>query len=87
MSGLLDLLSLGSLVLLFTSIYRKRPTFRVRCWLIGWCLILVHFAELLLQPGSESVSAARDFLVLASLVLGGICFILSTTYVRRVSGR
>ncbi|HEX6497259.1 MAG TPA: EAL domain-containing protein [Acidobacteriaceae bacterium] len=87
MSGLLDLLSLGSLVLLFTSIYRKRPTFRVRCWLIGWCLILVHFAGLLLRPASELGHAAQDFLVLGSLVLGGICFILSTTFVRYVSGR
>jgi diguanylate cyclase (GGDEF)-like protein/PAS domain S-box-containing protein len=87
MSGLLDLLSLGSLVLLFTSIYRKRPTFRVRCWLIGWCLILVHFAGLLLRPGSELGRAGQDFLVLGSLVLGGICFILSTSSVRQVKGR
>jgi diguanylate cyclase (GGDEF)-like protein/PAS domain S-box-containing protein len=85
MSGLLDLLSLGSLVLLFTSIYRKRPTFRVRCWLIGWCL--VHFAGLLLRPASEMGRAGQDFLILGSLVLGGICFILSTTVVRYAPGR
>src|ERR1700749_5078470 len=82
MSGLLDLLSLGSLVLLFTSIYRKRPTLRVRYWLIGWCLILVHFAGLLLRPASDLGRAGQDFLVLGSLVLGGIFFLLSTTSVR-----
>jgi diguanylate cyclase (GGDEF)-like protein/PAS domain S-box-containing protein len=87
MSGLLDLLSLGSLVLLFSSIYRKRPTFRVRCWLIGWCLILVHFAGLLLRPASEMGHAGQDFLVLGSLVLGGVFFILSTTVVRFAPGR
>jgi diguanylate cyclase (GGDEF)-like protein/PAS domain S-box-containing protein len=87
MSGLLDLLSLGSLVLLFTSIYRKRPTLRVRYWLIGWCLILVHFAGLLLRPVTESGRAAQDFLVLGSLVLGGVFFIMSTALVRYVSGR
>ncbi|HEY1899669.1 MAG TPA: PAS domain S-box protein, partial [Steroidobacteraceae bacterium] len=87
MSGLLDLLSLGSLVLLFTSIYRKRPTLRVRYWLIGWCLILVHFAGLLLRPVTDPGRAAQDFLILASLVLGGIFFILSTTFVRYVPGR
>jgi hypothetical protein len=87
MSGLLDLLSLGSLVLLFTSIYRKRPTLRVRYWLIGWCLILVHFAGLLLRPVTDPGRAAQDFLILGSLVLGGIFFILSTTLVRYVSGR
>ena len=87
MSGLLDLLSLGSLVLLFTSIYRKRPTLRVRYWLIAWCLILVHFAGLLLRPASAVGHAGQDFLVLGSLVLGGIFFILSTAIVRYVSGR
>ncbi len=87
MSGLLDLLSLGSLVLLFTSIYRKRPTLRVRCWLIGWCLILVHFAGLMLRPASDLGRNSQGFLVLGSLVLGGICFILSTTFVRDVTGR
>jgi diguanylate cyclase (GGDEF)-like protein/PAS domain S-box-containing protein len=87
MSGLLDLLSLGSLVLLFSSIYRKRPTFRVRCWLIGWCLILVHFAGLLLRPASEMGHAGQDFLVLGSLVLGGVFLILSTTVVRFAPGR
>jgi diguanylate cyclase (GGDEF)-like protein/PAS domain S-box-containing protein len=87
MSGLLDLLMLGSLVLLFTSIYRKRPTLRVRCWLIGWCLILLHFAGLLLHPASELGRDSQGFLVLGSLVLGGICFILSTSFVRKVTGR
>lgn len=87
MSGLLDLLSLGSLVLLFTSIYRKRPTLRVRCWLIGWCLILVHFAGLMLHPVSDLGRNSQGFLVLGSLVLGGICFILSTTFVRNATGR
>lgn len=87
MSGLLDLLSLGSLVLLFTSIYRKRPTLRVRYWLIGWCLILVHFAGLLLRPATELGQAAQDFLVLSSLVLGGVFFLLSTAIVRYLSGR
>jgi diguanylate cyclase (GGDEF)-like protein/PAS domain S-box-containing protein len=87
MSGLLDLLSLGSLVLLFTSIYRKRPTLRVRYWLIGWCLILVHFAGLLLRPASNLGRAGQDFLVLGSLVLGGIFFLLSTTSVRYAPGR
>jgi diguanylate cyclase (GGDEF)-like protein/PAS domain S-box-containing protein len=87
MSGLLDLLSLGSLVLLFTSIYRKRPTLRVRYWLIGWCLILVHFAGLLLRPATDPGRAAQDFLILGALVLGGIFFILSTTLVRYAPGR
>lgn len=87
MSGILDLLSLGAMVLLFTSVYRKRPTLRVRYWLIAWCLILVHFAALLLRPGTTVGHGLQDFSVLASLVLGGIFFVLSTSYVRYVTGR
>jgi diguanylate cyclase (GGDEF)-like protein/PAS domain S-box-containing protein len=55
--------------------------------LIGWCLILVHFAGLLLRPASEMGHAGQDFLVLGSLVLGGVFFILSTTVVRFAPGR
>src|SRR6201989_3155619 len=87
MSGLVDLLSLGSLVLLFTSIYRKRPTLRVRYWLIGWCLILGHFAGPPLRPASDLGRAGQDFLVLGALVLGGIFFLLSTTSVGYAPGR
>ncbi len=87
MSELLDLLTLGLLVLLFTSIYRKRPTLRVRYWLIGWCFILVHFATMLLRPVTPVGTAAQTFVFLSTLVLGGIAFILSTPSVRDVSGR
>ncbi|HZD45347.1 MAG TPA: EAL domain-containing protein [Acidobacteriaceae bacterium] len=55
--------------------------------MIGWCLILVHFAGLLLRPASEMGRAGQDFLVLGALVLGGIFFILSTTVVRFAPGR
>ena len=51
----LDILILGLLVVLFASIYRKRATARLRCWVIGWILVLVHFVALLLPA-----AAARD---------------------------
>jgi diguanylate cyclase (GGDEF)-like protein/PAS domain S-box-containing protein len=87
MSGILELLTLGFLVLLFTSIYRKRPTPRVRYWLIGWCLILVHFAGLMFRPVAPLGHSLQDFLVLSSLLLGGIFFVLSTSFVRNLDGR
>ena len=40
----LDILILGLLVVLFASIYRKRATARLRCWVAGWILVLLHFA-------------------------------------------
>ncbi|MCU1314124.1 MAG: domain S-box/diguanylate cyclase protein, partial [Acidobacteriaceae bacterium] len=67
--------------------YRKRPTLRVRYWLIGWCLILVHFSGLMLRPVSPLGHSMQDFLVLGSLLLGGIFFILSTSLVRSLDGR
>ena len=87
MKELLDLLTLGLLVLLFTSIYRKRPTLRVRYWVIAWCFILLHFACMMLRPISHLGQAAQSFVVLATLLLGAIAFILSTSFVREASGR
>jgi diguanylate cyclase (GGDEF)-like protein/PAS domain S-box-containing protein len=87
MSGILELLTLGFLVLLFTSIYRNRPTLRVRYWLIGWCLILVHFSGLMFRPVSPLGHSLQDFLGLGSLLLGGIFFVLSTSFVRSLEGR
>jgi hypothetical protein len=46
----LDILILGLLVVLFASIYRKRASARLRCWVIGWILVLLHFAALLVSP-------------------------------------
>ena len=40
----LDILILGLLVVLFASIYRKRASARLRYWVIGWILVLLHFA-------------------------------------------
>jgi diguanylate cyclase (GGDEF)-like protein/PAS domain S-box-containing protein len=47
---LLDILMIGCLVLLFGSTYRKRRSYLVRCWSIGWLLILLHFTALLIHP-------------------------------------
>ena len=77
MNGFLDLLVLGSLVLLFASIYRKRPTPRVRFWLIAWSFVLVHFAALVAHPRSVAMQGAVDIIILSSLVICGICFTLS----------
>jgi PAS domain S-box-containing protein len=77
MNRFLDLLILGSLVLLFASIYRKRPTPRVRFWLIAWSLVLLHFAAMVVHPRSVAMQGAVDIVILSSLVVCGICFILS----------
>ena len=57
----LDILILGLLVVIFASIYRKRATARLRCWVTGWNLVLLHFAVLMIRPyppGDRTWSAA-----------------------------
>jgi diguanylate cyclase (GGDEF)-like protein/PAS domain S-box-containing protein len=74
----LDILILGLLVVLFASIYRKRATARLRCWVAGWLLVLLHFAVLLIPAvsgwGQELVSS----LSVSALFLSGLCFLFST---------
>ena len=75
---LLDILIIGSLVVLFASTYRKRATFTVRCWSIGWLLVLVHFAALLPHPKSAGAQTAWQSISLAALIACGILFLLPT---------
>lgn len=76
--ALLDILILGLLVLLFGSIYRKRPSLRLRYWIVGWFFILAHFALNLPNPASAFWTNADGALSMAALVLGGICFLLAS---------
>lgn len=77
--SLLDILILGLLVLLFGSIYRKRPSLRLRYWIVGWFFILAHFALLTPNPVSDFWSNADGALSMTALILGGICFLLASS--------
>jgi diguanylate cyclase (GGDEF)-like protein/PAS domain S-box-containing protein len=74
---LLDILILGLLVLVFGSIYRTRPSARLRYWIIGWISILLHFAVLLANPVSNFWNSFDTSVVLATLALGGVSFLLA----------
>ncbi len=78
-STLLDILILGLLVLVFGSIYLKLRTLRLRYWIAGWCLILVHFALLLPNPKSDLWSNLIGAAGIAALMLGGVCFLLASS--------
>ncbi len=73
----LDILILGLLVVLFASIYRKRATTRLRCWVAGWILVLLHFAALLIPAVSGWAQNLVDSLSLSALFLSGLCFLFS----------
>ena len=77
----LDILILGLLVVLFASIYRKRASARLRCWVIGWILVLVHFAALLVSPASAPGQAVDDCLSVSALLLSGLCFLFSASVI------
>ncbi len=75
----LDILILGLLVVLFASIYRKRASARLRYWVIGWILVLLHFAALLLPSASVHAQELVDSLSLSALLLSGLCFLFSAS--------
>ena len=80
----LDILILGLLVVLFASIYRKRATVRLRCWVAGWLLVLLHFAAALVSAQSVHTQTLLDSASICALLLAGVCFLLSSS---AISGR
>src|ERR1700761_9341638 len=83
----IDILILGLLVVLFTSIYRKRATARLRYWVIAWILVLLHFGALLPSPASKA-QELFDSLSLSTLLLSGLCFLFSASVVfKSTAGR
>ncbi|MBV8438304.1 MAG: EAL domain-containing protein [Silvibacterium sp.] len=79
---MLDILILGLLVFLFGSIYRTRPSARLRYWIIGWVCVLAHFGILLIHPASDRAAALLDSLVLVTLLLCAVSFMLAAQRVR-----
>ena len=77
----LDILILGLFVVLFASIYRKRVSARLRCWVIGWILVLLHFTAQLLPAASTRSQELVDSLGLSTLLLSGLCFLFSASVI------
>jgi len=79
---LLDILILGLLVLLFGSIYRTRPSARLRYWIIGWLCVLAHFAILLFNPSNERLVSLLESLGVVTLLLSAVSFMLAAHRVK-----
>ncbi len=87
MQNLIDLFVAGFVFVLFASVYRKRRTVAVRCWMTGWFFILLHFFALVWPvhgPAAETVQAVS---VVCSLVLCALSFALSREEIRESVGR
>ena len=76
---LLDIVIIGSLALLFASTYRRRATPMVRFWTLGWILILVHFAALLLHPSALIHQRELQLVCFGALVACGVSFLLAAS--------
>lgn len=79
---LLDILILGLLVLLFGSIYRTRPSARLRYWIIGWLFVIAHFAILLIHAANDIAAALAASAQLVTLLLSGVSFMLAAHRIR-----
>jgi diguanylate cyclase (GGDEF)-like protein/PAS domain S-box-containing protein len=82
----LDILILGLLVVLFASIHRKRASARLRYWIGGWILVLLHFAALLIPSVSGWGQELVDSLSVSALFLSGVCFLFSASVVETTLG-
>uniref|UniRef100_A0A7V4XRN8 EAL domain-containing protein n=1 Tax=Acidobacterium capsulatum TaxID=33075 RepID=A0A7V4XRN8_9BACT len=74
--GLLTALVLGALVLIFGSILRRSGHAGLRCWFLGWTLILIHVLVqwLGLPFASQQI---QTIVVLDMLLLAGAAFLMS----------
>ncbi len=73
----INVVILSFFVLLFGSIYRRRPSERLRMWIAGWICAVAHFIILLYQPASAQAIRLVDIAAVSALMLCGICFVLS----------
>ena len=74
---LLNVVVLGSFVLLFSSIYRRHRSDRLRFWIAGWMLAVAHFVASLWQPASTPLLALGQTFAFSTLMLCAVSFILS----------
>ncbi len=84
-----DFLAIGGLVLVFASLLRRTRQTRLRYWLVGWILLLVHIAAQLLNrnAGASAVADAALAMSLSMLLLASVAFIWAGNDVRRAWSR
>lgn len=84
-----DFLAIGGLVLVFASLLRRTRQTRLRYWLAGWILLLVHIAAQLLNRNAAAGGVADAALAvsLSMLLLASVAFIWAGNDVRRAWSR
>ena len=79
LTALPTLIALAILVVVFWAISRKTIGDQVKLWLIGWVLVLVHFAAQFAAPTTGTWGLVATSISLDSLILAGIAFLISVS--------
>lgn len=70
-----DLLAIGGLVTVFASLLRRTDQTRLRYWLVGWVMILVHIAAQLVYLNVVAWADPGEAVSLSMLLLTSVAFI------------
>lgn len=70
-----DFLAIGGLVLVFASLLRRTQQTRLRYWLLGWMMILVHIVAQLLYLNVPALEHVGEAVSLSMLLLTSVAFI------------
>ncbi|MGA0586553.1 diguanylate cyclase domain-containing protein [Dyella sp. KRB-257] len=75
LSVLPDLLAIGGLVTVFAALLRRTQQTRLRYWLVGWVMILVHIIAQLVYLNVPMLAQPGEAVSLSMLLLTSVAFI------------
>jgi len=81
-----NLVALAVLVAVFWAISRKATSQQIQLWLLGWILVLIHFAATMPAPADGIWSRLTTAIAVGSLILASVTFLISViavAYTRR----
>jgi len=70
-----DFLAIGGLVLVFASLLRRTQQTRLRYWLVGWVMILVHIVAQLVYLNVAALANVGGAVSLSMLLLTSVAFV------------
>ncbi len=84
-----DFLAIGGLVLVFASLLKRTRQTRLRYWLVGWIMLLVHIVAQLVNSnaGAGVLADAALAVSMSMLLLASVAFIWAGNDMRRAWSR
>ncbi|RAP57223.1 GGDEF domain-containing protein [Oleiagrimonas sp. MCCC 1A03011] len=81
-----DFLAIGGLVAAFWSLLKRTQQTRLRYWLVGWVLILIHIAAQFVSQNVPAVAESASAISVVMLLLTSLAFIWAGNDMRRDAG-